>query len=131
MLDRIETQVFSRIKYGFPKEVAKDYPDLNFTTSDKVIAKAKFPCVYVHMLGSPETGENLDNIDTNMVNATFQIDVMDNEEQTRAGNVAKEVMRIMKSMRFSMAMMPYYDNTDSAYRCIMRCRRLIGSGETL
>lgn len=130
MLD-IETIVFSRIKAILTSKLKTKYPNISFTTSDKVKDKPKFPNVYVHILGSQETGEDLENNTINGVLATFQIETTDNETQTRAKEVMNETIKIMKSMRFSIVSMPEFQNTDTAYRCVARCRRIIGNLDVL
>lgn len=131
MLDSIETQVFSLIKAKFSAKIKAKYKDLNFTTSDRSSTKPKFPTVYIHLLESPEIGSDLDGTSVNGINATFQIDVTDNQSQARADEVAKEILRIMKSMRFKLVGMPFHDNSGDTYRTVSRYRRLIGAGDIL
>lgn len=131
MLDRLESQVFSRVKYGFSKSIKEKYPDLNFTTSDQSSTKAKFPTVYIHMLESPEVGGTLEGTEICGINASFQIEVTDNENNARSDEVAREVLRIMKTMRFRTVGMPFHDNSGDTYRTISRYRRVAGSGDIL
>lgn len=130
MLD-IETIVYSRIKAILTSKLKTKYPNISFTTSDKVSSNPKFPNVYVHMLGSQETGEDLENDTINGVLATFQIETNDNESQTRAKNVMNEVVKVMKGIRFSVIAMPENQNTDSSFRCVTRFRRTIGNLDIL
>lgn len=132
MLDSLESQIFSRTKANFSERIKKKYPDLNFTTSDKAPTKAKFPTVYIHFMESPEGFETLDGKTFGGIDpASFQIDVTDNQNQARADEVAKEVLRIMKTMRFKAAGMPFHDNSGDTYRTISRWRRPIGEGDIL
>lgn len=131
MLDSIETQVFSLIKAKFSTKIKEKYKDLNFTTSDRSSTKPKFPTVYIHLLESPEIGSTLEGTEIPGINATFQIDVTDNQSQARADEVAKEVLRIMKTMRFKSAGMPFHDNSGDTYRTVGRYRRPIGAGDIL
>lgn len=131
MLDSIETQVFSLIKAKFSAKIKAKYKDLNFTTSDRSSTKPKFPTVYIHLLESTEIGSDLEGTSVNGINATFQIDITDNQSQTRADEVAKEVLRIMKSMRFKPVGMPFHDNSGDTYRTVSRYRRPIGAGDIL
>lgn len=131
MLDSLESQIFSRIKANFSDRIKKKYPDLNFTTSDKAPTKAKFPTVYIHLIGSLEIGQDLEGNTVNAVNATFQVDVTDNQSQSRAKEVADEVLRQMKKMRFSAKVMPNFDNTGDTFRSTARYNRVIGSGDIL
>lgn len=131
MLDSIETQVFSLIKAKFSTKIKAKYPDLSFTTSDRSSTKPKFPTAYIHLLESPEIGSDLDGTSVNGINATFQIEVTDNQNQTRADEVAKEILRIMKFMRFKSVGMPFHDNSGDTYRTVSRYRRPIGAGDIL
>lgn len=131
MLDSIETQVFSLIKAKFSAKIKAKYKDLNFTTSDRSSTKPKFPTVYVHFMESPEIGSTLEGTEIPGINATFQIDVTDNQSQARADEVAKEILRIMKSMRFKPVGMPFHDNSGDTYRTVSRYRRPIGEGDIL
>lgn len=131
MLDSIETQVFSLIKAKFSAKIKAKYKDLNFTTSDRSSTKPKFPTVYVHFMESPEIGSTLEGTEIPGINATFQIDVTDNQSQARADEVAKEILRIMKSMRFKPVGMPFHDNSGDTYRTISRYRRATGDGDIL
>ena len=130
MLD-IETIVFSRIKAILTSKLKNKYPNISFTTSDKVSGEPKFPNVYVHLMGSSEIGEDLENNTINGVLATFQIETTDNQTQTRAKDVMNEIVGVMKGMRFSVVAMPETDNKGSAHRCVARFRRVIGSLDIL
>lgn len=130
MLD-IENIVFTRIKAKMPQKIKDKYPKLNFTSSDSVSKRPQFPTVYVHMLESPEQGMTLDNSNINAVLASFQIEISDNLSQARAKEVADEVVKIMKSMNFTVVVMPFFDNKDGTFRNLSRYRRMIGDGDIL
>lgn len=130
MLD-IESIVFSRIKAKATSKLKTKYPDISFTTSDKVSSNPEFPNVYIHMMGSKEIGNDLENITINGVLATFQIETTDNQSQNKAKDVMNTIVGIVKEMRFEIIAMPEMKNKDSAYRCVMRCRRTIGSLDKL
>lgn len=131
MLDSIESQIFSLIKAKFPDRVKKKYQDLNFTTIDKSSTKPKFPTVYIHLMEPTEAGETLEGSSLNAVNASFQIDVSDNQSQARADEVAKEILKIMKSMRFSAKPLPFHNNAGDVYRTTARYQRIIGAGDII
>lgn len=129
-LMNIENLVFTRIKVQFSEKLKAKYTNLYFTTSDKAQTTPKFPTIYIHELPAVETGNDLENTEINGKLATFQIEVFDNQSQTRATEVMTEVVKIMKSMRFSINEMPHFDNTDT-YRKVVRFRRIIGNGDDL
>ena len=123
--------VLTKIKYLFSTKIKNKYPDLNFTTKSKTGNLPYFPTVYINKLSSPEMGQTLDGTEINAIMANFQIEITDNVSQERAGEVADEVLRIMKTMRFEIVGDPHTDNTDNSYRYVMRCRRVIGALDTL
>lgn len=127
----ISSMVFTRIKAEGTNKLKARYPDINFTASDRASTNPKFPTVLVQEIGSAERGHDLDGVSINAVLCTFQIDVIDNQTQNRAKDVINEIVNIMKKMRFSVVAMPEFQNTDSTYRCVMRCRRMIGVGDIL
>lgn len=131
MLDSIETQVFSLISSRFSKNKRKDYPNINFTTSDSASTKPKFPTVYIHMIDSSEVGSDLDGTSIPGVNTSFQIDVSDNQNNNRTDDVAREVLRVMKGMRFKPVTMPMHNNNGGVYVTTARYRRVIGDGDKL
>lgn len=122
--------VFARIKNGVPDSVKNKYPELNFTTDNKKRRDAKFPNVYVHLLGAPERGQDLEGTTINAAYFTFQIEITDNQSQKRAREVMIAVLNVMKSMSFDVNI-PEIQNTDDVYRCVARCSRLIASGDIL
>ena len=123
--------IFTMIKAKFSASIKKKYPNLYFTNSNKVQTSPKFPTVYIHEMGSTERGNDFENFEINAVLSTFQIDVTDNQSQNRAGEVMDEVVRIMKSMRFSVVTMPEFRNADSTYRSVARFRRAITENDLL
>lgn len=131
MFDDLESQVFSRVKYGFSERIKKKYPDLNFTTVDKTSTKPKFPTVYVHLMPSNSIGDTLEGKEIEGVSSTFQVDVTDNDSKNRAEEVAKEVQRIMVSMGFKPRPMPYFESSDSTFRSIAKYYRGIGDEDVL
>lgn len=130
-MDNIETRVFSRIKYDFSKKIKAKYPNLEFTTSDLINSKSKFPNVYVHILPSPEIGQDLEGTSINGILANFQIKVSDNVNNERTKEVMNEVVRILKTMRFSINEMPYSENKEGTYYSLVRARRVIGASDIL
>ena len=103
----------------------------NFSTVGSSDTPAVFPFVYVQLLPSAETGQDLEGATINAGLFTFQIEVTDNQTQARAKDVMSEVKRIMKSMRFIVQPTPDIQDTKDTHRAIMRCNRRIGSDDIL
>lgn len=131
MLLDIESIVCDRIENEFDEEIKSAFPELNFTTVDSVDDDAKFPCVYIHLLSSPEMGADLQGDSINGMDARFEIKVTDNVYQQRAKIVQDEVLRIMKTMRFRCFVFPSFNNSSSTYCCVSRYRRIIGANDEI
>ena len=131
--DRISSVVFSRIKNEFSSSLKEKYKmkDENFSTVGSSDTPAVFPFVYIQLLPSAEQGQDIEGNTINAGLFTFQIEVTDNQTQTRAKDVMSEVKRIMKSMRFTVQCTPTLEDTKDTHRAIMRCNRIIGSCDIL
>lgn len=127
----IQTRVFSRIKNKFPTKLKTKYPDISFTTSDRVADTAKFPTVYVHEMGGQEIADDLDGTTINAIRSTFQIEVYDNKSMNNAKEVMDSVVEIMKTMRYRVVTMPEFQTNSDVYRVVGRFRRVIASGDVL
>ena len=131
--DRISSIVFTRIKNEFSNTLKTKYKmtSSNFSTVGSSDTPAVFPFVYVQLLPSAETGQDLEGATINAGLFTFQIEVTDNQTQARAKDVMSEIKRIMKSMRFTVQCTPTLEDTKDTHRAIMRCNRIIGSCDIL
>lgn len=127
----LESIVLTRVKTEFNQTLKTKYPELNFTTEPNNDGLPQFPTVYIHLLPSPEIGEDLEGITINGISATFQIKVADNQNNNRAKEVMNEVIRVMKTMRFAIKPMPYPSCKDDTYYSIARAKRVIGANDIL
>ena len=127
----ITSIVFTRIKVEATKELKSKYPDINFTTSDKVRTEPTFPNVYVKRLQGSERGQTLDGETVNATLCSFQIEVADNVNDNRSQEVADVIYTIMKKMKFETIGEPFPDNVDDVHRNVARYRRIIGYNDTL
>ena len=131
--DRISSVVFTRIKNEFSSSLKTKYKmtSSNFSTVGSSDTPAVFPFVYIQLLPSAEQGQDIEGSTINAGLFTFQIEVTDNQSQTRAKDVMSEIKRIMKSMRFTVQPTPDIQDTKDTHRAIMRCNRRIGSSDIL
>lgn len=131
--DRISSVVFTRIKNEFSSSLKTKYKmtSSNFSTVGSRDSEPVFPFVYVQLLPSAEDGQDIDGNTINAGLFTFQIEVTDNQTQSRAKDVMSEVKRIMKSMRFTVQPTPDIQDTKDTHRAIIRCNRRIGSDDIL
>lgn len=123
--------VFTRIKTEGTARLRDTFPNIYFTTSDKVSTTPKFPTVYLKKLQGMEKGRTLEGTEVNGVLAGFQIDVIDNKSDNNAENVSDVIADIMKSMRFEMVGDPFPNSqgTDE-YRFTSRWQMVIADGDT-
>ena len=131
MLDMLESQVLTRIKYSFPQKLKDKYPNLTFTNSDRNEGNAKFPTVYIHEMPSAESGADMEGDEINAVLSAFQIEVTTNTSQSEAKTVLDEVVKIMKKLRYQVISLPEFQNTTSTYRSVARFRRTIAEDDVL
>ena len=131
--DRVSSVVFTRIKNEFSSTLKSKYKmtSSNFSTVGSSDTPAVFPFVYIQLLPSAETGQDIEGNTINAGLFTFQIEVTDNKKQVIAKDVMSEVKRITKSMRFTVQPTPDIQDTKDTHRAIMRCNRIIGSCDIL
>lgn len=127
----IASMVFTRIKVEATQKLRSKYPNINFTTSDKVRTEPIFPNVYVKELQGSERGQTLDGESVNAILSSFQIEVADNVSDNRAREVANVVFLIMKKMKYEAIGLPFPDNIDGVHRNVARYRRIIGYNDIL
>lgn len=127
----IPSKVFTHVQAEGREKLQKKYPNINFTTSDKVSTKAKFPTVYIQKLQGKPVGRTLEDTKVNGITATFQIDVTTNTNQTDADNVADAIADIMISINFDMIGEPFPDDSTDVYRNVSRWQRTIGYNDKL
>lgn len=127
----IKSIVFTRIKTEGTTKLQKQFPNIYFTTSDKVSTAPKFPTVFVKKLQGAERGRDIDGTTVNGVLAGFQVDVIDNKSDNNAENVSDVIGDIMKGMGFEMVgdPSPNSQGTDE-YRFSARYQRVIADGDS-
>lgn len=126
----IDSTVYTRVK-NYIKTKDKSLKDSNFTSEDASVSLARFPLVKIKVVSMAERGADLSGDSINAVDVTFQIDVLTNESQSKADTLMQYAMEGMKKLRFQVNSMPIASKEDDIYRSVMRCRRIVGSGDTL
>ncbi len=138
----IPTIVFSRVMNDFSEDLKTKYKMQkikvngvttwkNFSTSQVSETPPIFPYIIIIELPGAERGQDLEGSSINGGLFTFQVDVFDNQSESRAKNCMAEVTRIMKTMRFSVNTMPSFDSKPQEYRMTARFSRVIGAGDRL
>lgn len=134
--------VFSRVMNDFSEELKTRYKMQkikvngvttwkNFSTSQVSETPPIFPYTTIIELPGAERGQDLEGSAINGGLFTFQVDVFDNQNESRAKNCMAEVVRIMKTMRFQVNAMPSFDSKPQEYRMTARFSRVIGAGDSL
>ena len=127
---QLTPMIFTRIK----NDVSKKYNNLtneNFSSTGTGKTPAEFPFIYIQSLPAVEKGQDLEAISINSGLFTYQIEVTDNQTQSKANAIMTEIIKIMKRMSFEVVAMPIFENTESAYRCVARFRRQIDENDVL
>lgn len=138
----IPTNVFMRIENDFSPKIKENFKMkqavvngekkwLNFSTSQVLETSPIFPHITVIELAGVERGQSLEGSTINGALFTFQVDVIDNQNENRAKICMKEIIRIMKEMRFSMPTMAAFESKPQEYRMTARFSRLICGGDRL
>lgn len=128
----LENIIFSLIKKKCYEDLKVNYPDISFTTVNRVSANPKFPNCYIHLLPMVEYGNDLEGTTVNAVMATVQVDVTTNTSFEDAKTVIYTILSALKEMRFDITTMPTIVKEDNdIYRATMRGRRMIGSGDVI
>lgn len=127
----IESRVYTRLKKQVSNTFLTKYPNYTITTSDKRPSTMKYPYVYIHELSGVERGNTLEGNYLSALSVSIQVEVYSDTSQVATSDTMKEIVRIMKSMRFNISMFPENQNTDSLYRKIARFERVIGDGDTI
>lgn len=126
--------VFTRIKNEFSSSLKSKYKieSENFSTVGSSDTPAVFPFIYFQNLEPTETGTDLEATNINGGIFSFQIDVTDNQSQSRAKEVMTEILRIMKKMGFKCSPMPSFDNSSkNVFRMVARFRKNIDENDIL
>lgn len=126
----LESRLFTTYKTRLEKAVKEKFPKLYCTASPMTKAASQFPTAYFRMVDWIEQGNDLDNIDTNAILATVQVDVISNTSLNDCKEVVYETTNIMKALSFSIIAMPIYSANNNLYTGVIRFRRMIGGGDS-
>lgn len=126
----LESRLFTTYKTRLEKAVKEKFPKLYCTASPMTKAASQFPTAYFRMVDWIEQGNDLDNIDTNAILATVQVDVIANTSLNDCKEVVYETTNIMKALSFSIIAMPIYTANNNLYTGVIRFRRMIGGSDS-
>lgn len=126
---QMESIVTTQLKVRVPRLLNNAYPKISFTNeiSDK---QPDFPNVYIHELEPSEVGNSLPNQIIHAIRDTIQVDVTTNTTKTDAHKVAIACVNALKSLSYSVNMLPVYTKNNNIHRYIIRANRVIANGDT-
>lgn len=127
---KIEEIFYTLVNDNISQEIKTKYTNLQISTDPKDIDETQFPTIYIQTLECAEVSPSLSNTEISGIRANFQIDVY-TTEKVDGKEVANEIIRVLKSLAFYINAMPYTMFANGTYRTIIRCNRVIGSGDTL
>lgn len=123
----IEAKVFNIVKTRTSNEISGIY----WTSVSKTITESDFPCVYIYLVDSYETGEDISHDEVHAVRATFQIEVYSNKSKNEARKIIDEICAQFKALRFSISTIPNFSADGNVHIGKARCRRIIGAGDDI
>lgn len=129
----IESSVFTLLQYVLVEKVDAPYPTLNCTTSSENESLENvddFPALYVHLLPPLEVGNDLYNVDTSAINATFELQVFSDKSEAQCREIMNACIREMKKLHFNVSMFPDPQTVDKKYFAISRFNRIIAGGDS-
>lgn len=129
----IESTIYTLLQYVLVEKEDAPYPTLNCTTSSENESLENvddFPALYVHLLPPIEMGNDLYNVDTAAINATFELQVFSNESEQQCREIMNACIREMKKLHFNIAMFPDPQTVSKKYFAIARFSRVIASGDS-
>ncbi len=129
---QIQSRVFTQVEYMMRKK----YPYLFCTTKDENTfgdngSPREFPTLYLQELTPVETGQDLTNETINAIICTIEIHVWTDTTETECRDIIADAASEMKKMHFNLTGMPFVQANDKIAWGVIRCRRIVASGDTL
>lgn len=129
---QIQSRVFTQIEYMLKKK----YPYLFCTTKNENTfsengTPTDFPTLFMQELTPIERGQDLTNETVNAVLCTIEIQVWTDTSETECRDILAEAVSQMKALHFNIIEMPLTKYNDKIAWGVIRCRRLIGSGDNI
>lgn len=129
--ENIFPSIMTRLKVESKKALGSTFTDLEVTDEIVTPTNPSFPTILALELPNTEQGNDLVNVDIVALMYGIQIEVTDNKKQANTKQVMNEVIKIMKSMGFSVLSMPEITYANNVYRSVARFRRIIANGDNL
>lgn len=132
-VEEMNGTIYSLIRGKTKKDISADYPDVFYTNDNENMSTTKFPCIYIHPIGTTETNTDMETSEINSaifteeVQITFNSDYEVDDLYTVLGFISRE----FKALRFQMVTnsTPYSNNGLKSISA--RYRRTIANGDKL
>lgn len=132
-VDDMNSTIYSLIRGKTIKSISADYPDVFYTDDNENMSTTKFPCIYIHPIGTTETDSDLESTEINSAIFTQEVQITFNSdyENDDLDNVLGFINGAYKSLRFQLVTKstPYSNNGLKSISA--RYRRTIASGDNI
>lgn len=131
--DDAVSSVYSFVKAYTISKWKKQYPNIKVTDDDAELAKAQFPCVYIHAkMRENNNGKDLENKTINSLEFSFTVNVLVQNDMLLTRKIAQTVTEAFKEKRFIANQLPEFQgNTVDVKRLIMRYTRTIDENDVI
>jgi hypothetical protein len=132
-IEDMNSTIYSLIRGNTKKDISADYPNVFYTNDNENMSTTKFPCIYIHPIGTTETDSDLESTEINSaiftqeVQITFNSDYEVDDLYTVLGFISRE----FKALRFQIVTnsTPYSNNGLKSISA--RYRRTIANGDNI
>ena len=132
-IKNMNSTIYSLIRGKTKNKIAEKYPNVFYTKDNENQSSTKFPTIYIHPIGNPETDGDLENTEINSAIFTQEVRITFNSDYNTSDcdYVLDLIIDAFKSIRFNLVTTtsPYSDN--GLKKVNARFRRTIASGDTL
>lgn len=124
----------NRILYLLRAEIEQDvialFPKAFFTTENEANT-TRFPTISFSEIGSPESGQTLDEDGINAISSTIQIQIIINTKKSDTKKIAKLIVKAMKKLHYTSLTGPVFQDINNLHFCNLRFVRSIGDNDIL
>ena len=132
-VDDMNSTIYSLIRGKTVKSISADYPNVFYTNDNENMSTTKFPCIYIHPIGTTETDSDLESTEINSAIFTQEVQITFNSdyEVDDLDTVLGFISGAYKSLKFQLVTKstPYSKNGLKSISA--RYRRTIASGDNI
>lgn len=132
-VEDMNSTIYSIIRGKTKKDISAYYPNVFYTNDNENLSETKFPCIYIHPIGNPESDSDMESTEINSaiftqeVQITLSSDYGVDDLYTVLGFISRE----FKALRFQVVTnsTPYSNNGLKSISA--RYRRTIANGDNI